>query len=143
MSKRTEDLALQARNRAQAEQRQAGQSRQGNSDAAEAPSALKREQDRKALERSQQQFPGNENFRGLDQAEARARQEAEERQRQASNVPGRTDAQGRPAVQGQGSDAQLLNETVLRTPAPLHTMMQGIHRTLCRPSPQISRRRLR
>ncbi len=52
MSNRTDDLALQARNRAEAERRAQGGSVQGNSDAAERPRALEAEQQRKANERS-------------------------------------------------------------------------------------------
>lgn len=131
MSKRTEDLAEQARNRASAEQRQANQTRQGNSDTAEAPDVLKREQQRKALERGQQQverridqqFPNQEPFKGFDPdqqaAEARVKQEAEaaERRRQAdANVPNRTDAADRPAV-----ESRVGSETVLQTPQPVPT----------------------
>lgn len=114
MSKRTEDLALQARNRAAAEQRQ-NQTKQGNSDAAESPDALRREQERKALARSQQQVPSDP-FRGFDPeqraAEERVRREQAEAQAQR---------EGGPAAEGQSTEAQVLNGTVLDTPAPLHS----------------------
>ncbi len=114
MSKRTDDLAEQARNRAQAEQR--SQSRQGNSDAAESPSALRREQERKAAERSGGPGPFDRFDPEVRAAQERAQREAadEERKRQdAASVVGRTEGEAAPAVEGHGSDQTA-------TPAPLH-----------------------
>lgn len=100
MSKRTDDLANQAKERSKAEQRAGGQSVQGNSDAAQPHASSKAPP-----------VTDSERLANQERRDERERREAQEREQREKDANKET-------ALAQGSDAQILTDLSESRPSP-------------------------